>query len=219
MIFLFFRAHDFPVPEKKLDGGWYGSEESRIAYYLKMHGKLWGFCKPEQCKRKTNVFFIPKKDGRLRKILACVNFNNCCEQPPKCRLPGTWNIQKIRFRNKRLFSAESDVSAYYSRLQAPEWMKYFLCLDEVRIGDAMEMGPDGTYHCPYTGEVVHPDDKACPCWPRLPMGWNWSVFWAVELAEQFLQRSQQKAAANNQEQTTSLNIPQKGFIPNSDGPF
>ena len=83
----------------------------------------------------------------------------------------------------------------------------------------MEMGPDGTYHCPYTGGVVHPDAKACPCWPRLPMGWNWSVFWAVELAEQFLQRSQQKAAANNQEQTTSLNIPKKGFLPSSDGPF
>ena len=132
---------EFPVPEKKWDGGWCGNEESRIAY-LKMHGKLWGFCKPEQCKRKTNVFFIPKKDGRLRKILACVNFKNCCEQPPKCRLPGTWNIQKIRFRNKRLFSAESDVSAYYSRLQAPERMKYFLCLDEVRIGDVMEMGAE-----------------------------------------------------------------------------
>ena len=108
-----------------------------------MHGKLWGFCRPEQCKRKTNVFFIPKKDGRLRKILACVNFNNCCEQPPKCRLPGTWNIQKTSFRNHRFFSAESDVSAYYSWLQAPEWIKYFRCLDEIRIGDVMEMGVDG----------------------------------------------------------------------------
>ena len=100
----------FPKPERKWDGGWYGSEESRIEY-LKLHHKLWGFCKPEECKRKTNVFFIPKKDGRLRKILACVNFNNCCEQPPKCRLPGTWNVQKIRFTGKRFFSAESDVSA------------------------------------------------------------------------------------------------------------
>ena len=92
----------FPEPEQKWDGGWYGDDASRVEY-LKQHGKLWGFCKPDQCKRKTNVFFIPKKDGRLRKILACVNFNSCCEQPPKCRLPGTWNIQKIRFKNKRFF--------------------------------------------------------------------------------------------------------------------
>ena len=131
---------EFPPPEEKWDGGWHGDGVSRIAY-LKMHGKLAGFCKPEQCKRKTNLFFIPKKDGRLRKFLACVNFFNCCEQPPKCRLPGTWNIQQIRFKHGRFFSAESDVSAYYSRLQAPSWMKYFLCLDTVRIGDIFDVGP------------------------------------------------------------------------------
>ena len=118
---------EFPPPGEKWDGGWYGDEASRLAY-LKMHGKLCAFCRPEECKRKTNVFFIPKKDGRLRKKLACVNFNSCCEQPPKCRLPATGNIKKIRFRHNRFLSAESDVSAYYSRLQAPEW-KYFLCLD------------------------------------------------------------------------------------------
>ena len=33
----------FPKPERKWDGGWYGSEESRIEY-LKLHSKLWGFC-------------------------------------------------------------------------------------------------------------------------------------------------------------------------------
>ena len=38
------------------------------------------------------------------------------------------------------------------------------------------------------------------------------MFWAVELAVQFLQRSQQKAAADNQSQTISLNIPTKGFF-------
>ena len=51
---------EFPVPEKKWDGGWCGNEESRIAY-LKMHGKLWGFCKPEQCKRKNERVFYPEK--------------------------------------------------------------------------------------------------------------------------------------------------------------
>ena len=32
----------FPKPERKWDGGWYGSEESRIEY-LKLHHKPWGF--------------------------------------------------------------------------------------------------------------------------------------------------------------------------------
>ena len=58
---------EFPVPEKKLDGGWYGSEESRIAYYLKMHGKLWGFCNPNSANAKRTCFLSRKKtDGYVR---------------------------------------------------------------------------------------------------------------------------------------------------------
>lgn len=208
----------FPKPERKWDGGWYGSEESRLEY-LRLHYRLWGFCKPEECKRKTNVFFIPKKDGRLRKILACVNFNNCCEQPPKCRLPGTWNIQKIRFTGKRFFSAESDVSAYYSRLQAPDWMKYYLCLDEVLIEEIVEMSEEGTYFCPYTGQTFSRGQKVCPCWPRLPMGWNWSVYFAVDLADRLLVEAQKKLDRDMQQQTTSLNITKRGFVDKLNGPF
>ena len=208
----------FPKPERKWDGGWYGSEESRIEY-LKLHYKLWGFCKPEECKRKTNVFFIPKKDGRLRKILACVNFNNCCEQPPKCRLPGTWNVQKIRFTGKRFFSAESDVSAYYSRLQAPDWMKYYLCLDEILIEDVVEMSDQGTYFCPYTQTTFSRGEKVCPCWPRLPMGWNWSVYFAVVLADDLLEQARKKLERDLQQGTTSLNITKRGYIETLNGPF
>ena len=105
---------------------------------------------------------------------------------PKCRLPGMWNIQKVRFINKRFYSAESDVSAYYSRLQAPEWMKYYLCLDEVLIEEVVELNEQGQFFCPYTQETFNRGDKVCPCWPRLPKGWNWSVYWAVELAERLL---------------------------------
>ena len=71
-------------------------------------------------------------------------------------------------------------------------MKYFLCLDEVRIGDVIEFGDDDVFTCPYTGESFSPDDRGCPCWPRLPMGWNWSVFYAVEIAEELLQKAQEK---------------------------
>ena len=57
----------FPEPERKWDGGWYGSEESRIEY-LRKHVKLWGFCKPDQCKRKKNVFLSPRKTGDFERF-------------------------------------------------------------------------------------------------------------------------------------------------------
>ena len=58
----------FPEPDRRWDGGWYGSEESRIAY-LKKHGKLWGFCKPEQCKRKQKYFLSPRRTDDFERFL------------------------------------------------------------------------------------------------------------------------------------------------------
>ena len=98
-------------------------------------------------------------------------------------------------------------------------MKYFLCLDEIRIGDVMPMDEDGLFMCPYTGQTFSANEEACPCWPRLPMGWNWSVFWAVELADQLLQKAQEKMIKNEIAQTTSLNITTRAMLESSDGPF
>ena len=73
----------------------------------------------------------------------------------------------------------------------------------------MDVGADGVFQfqCVYTGEKFGENDVACPCWPRLPMGWNWFVFWAVELAEGFLQRALEK----NQMGTIASNIAKKTY--------
>ena len=111
------------------------------------------------------------------------------------------------------------MSAYYSRLQALEWMKFYLCLDEVRIEQVVELDEQGQFVCPYTHEVFTEGDLACPCWPRLPMGWNWSVYWAVDLAERLLQEAQEKIKKEKQQQTISLNITKTGHIQIANGPF
>ena len=128
-------------------------------------------------------------------------------------------MQKVRFANKRFFSAESDVSAYYSRLQAPDWMRYYLCLDEVLIEEVVELDEQGQFFCPYTQQTFSRGDKVCPCWPRLPMGWNWSVYFAVELADRLLQEAQSNLVRDLGQQTTSLNINKRGYIETLDGPF
>ena len=51
------------------------------------------------------------------------------------------------------------------------------------------------------------------------MGWNWSVYWAVDLAEQLPQKAQKQMVEAMGQQTTSLNITKKGCIEISDGPF
>ena len=51
------------------------------------------------------------------------------------------------------------------------------------------------------------------------MGWNWSVYWAVDLAERLLQEAQEKIKKEKQQQTISLNITKKGHIQIANGPF
>ena len=66
----------------------------------------------------------------------------------------------MRFRSKRFHVAENDVSTYYSRLESPECMKMFLCLDEVRMGDVIDLGEGETYTCPYTRDDFEGDELA-----------------------------------------------------------
>ena len=51
------------------------------------------------------------------------------------------------------------------------------------------------------------------------MGWNWSVYWAVDLAEQLLQKAQDQMVEEMGQPTTSLNITKKGYIEISNGLF
>ena len=199
---------EWPEVIPQWDGEWHGSEASRLAY-LREHSHLWGFTHPSRVRRRTSVFFVKKKDGQLRKILSCVNFNRVCVEPPSCCLPGSWNITKIRFRKRRFFSSESDVSAFYSRLQTPEWIKYFLCLSDVLIDDILDMSNGRVFECPYTRECFRSGDVVAPCWPRVPMGWSWSVVLAVEAANQIMAKSISSSCA-------SLNIPKNSFLRTAD---
>ena len=51
------------------------------------------------------------------------------------------------------------------------------------------------------------------------MGWNWSVYFAVELADRLLQEAQSNLVRDLDQQTTSLNITKRGYIEALDGPF
>ena len=175
----------WPKPEPKWDGEWFGTEASRVAY-LKQHRSLWAYCKPHQVRRRTACFFIRKKDDRLRKILACCNFNSVCRLPPACRLPGPWIMNRMRFRSKRIVVGEGDINAFYSRLIAAAWLKYFLCLSEIDAALLFNLQPGEFFECPYTGEVFYFGEPCVPCWPRVPMGWSWSVAIAVNLAEEIM---------------------------------
>ena len=59
-----------------------------------------------------------------------------------------------------------------------------------------------------TGKTLAADEQACPCWPRLLMGWNWSVYWAVVLAGETFSTPESFFSANAG--SISLNITNRG---------
>ena len=141
-------------------------------------------------KRRTGCFFIPKKPGdpRLRKILACIDANNSMREPSKTVLPGPWNVSKIRFRKRRFYTTESDVEAFYSSLVCPKWLLGYFALRPVAASEVLPFSEDGTFTCPVSGETFYPGDTVTPAWPRLPMGFTWSVELATALAHDILNK-------------------------------
>jgi len=51
------------------------------------------------------------------------------------------------------------------------------------------------------------------------MGWNWSVYFAVVLADDLLEQARKKLERDLQVGTTSLNITKRGYVEALDGPF
>ena len=135
-------------------------------------------CRPS-VNEKTNAFCIPKKDIRLRNILACVNFKSCCEEPPRCRLPGTWNIQKIRFRRKKVLlgrkrcreRCECFLLAFTSAGVDEVFLLPWQCANRRFV---FEVQAGETYTCPYTGHTFGADDKGRWGVPALAAAAHWS---------------------------------------------
>lgn len=176
-----------PPEDKHWGGYWGGTEESRILY-LRKHHRLWGWVREKDVVRRTGVFFIPKKAGdeRLRKILACIDANNATIKPKQTRLPGPWNLIKIRFRNSRFLVGEADVEAFYSALLGPKWLMYLLCLLPVLADDVFDFSESEVYVCSYSGESFRRGEWTTPAWPRMPMGFDHAVDAATSLAIQLL---------------------------------
>ena len=188
--------------DRKWAGYWHGSEEGRVAYF-KANYYSWGWIRPGQVRRKTGIFFIPRKDNQYRRILACIDLNNDSTTPPRTQLPGAWVLKKIRFRHKRFLSAEVDVSNFYNRFEAPRELMYFLAHDAIMVESVLPL-VDGVYTCPFSGETFREGDEACPAFPSVPMGWNWSVALATDYAIELLDDAGVPG--------TSLNVGKDSFL-------
>ena len=74
------------------------------------------------------------------------------------------------------------MEAFYSSLVCPKWLLGYFALRPVAADEVLPFSEDGTFTCPVSGETFMRGDTVTPAWPRLPMGFTWSVELATALA-------------------------------------
>lgn len=120
------------------------------------------------------MFFVGKKDGRLRMVCDC-RLSNChFAAPQKVRLCTAEAMTRIEVPGKEeLFISSADLKDAFYHFQLPVALRPYFGMRPVR---AAEVGVTS-----YEGEPLQPDSLLFPRLKVLPMGWSHALFWCQKL--------------------------------------
>ena len=122
------------------------------------------------------VFFVRKKNGKLRIILDTRIVNCLFQDPPKVRLPSSAAFAAVESRAETLYFAGGDIDNAFYRIAAPKCVLPYFTLPHIR---AKHLG------CPIINGVrTHPDEWVTPRLNVLPMGWSWSLWFCQSIIEE-----------------------------------
>ena len=122
---------------------------------------------------RTGVFFVKKKNGKLRMVLDCRSINRRFRRTPHIPMGtgSTW-ADVVLDTNEEAWFALSDLQDYFYSLLMPEGLMSYFCLDAVN--DAFL----GTLESPQLLGDPGLAGEWSPCLKMVPMGWSWSFFFA-----------------------------------------
>lgn len=115
----------------------------------------------------NSVFCLDKPDSSQRFLINAVPANKFFADPPNPRLPSPDLVASLLpSRPSKLFAAKVDLECFYFYLALPSWLVPFFAMPSVRAGDVSAV----------LAAKFGADTLVFPCFNRLPMGWNHSVF-------------------------------------------
>ena len=115
------------------------------------------------------VFFVSKKDGKIRMILDTRIVNCFFKDPPKTRLPSASALTSFECsEGEDLYFSGGDVNNAFYRIAAPESAQNFFTLPPLRARHIGKVNLGGKFVCGETFIV--------PRLKVLPMGWSWSLW-------------------------------------------
>ena len=129
-------------------------------------------------KSRLGVFFVRKKNGKLRLIVDCRQVNAVFKTPPKGHVVSSAVFGDIEQHiNEQMYIAESDIRDFFYRLGIGDEMSDFFALEPVSVEQLRPLlTPDELNKWGHllTGHEVY------PCLRVLPMGFSWSFYIAQE---------------------------------------
>ena len=142
---------------------------------------------PEGC---VTVFFIAKKNDQLRMVVDARRTNRLFKAPPGVDLCTAETFARVEIEvpvcksrsdadevveQLQMWIGMADISDCFHRLGISSDLSRYFCLDPVA---AQELD---VVHC--EGHDLAKDELVLPCLAALPMGFNWSMFWAQSASE------------------------------------
>ena len=133
------------------------------------------------CYCELGVFFVWKKNGKIRLILDCRRANILFLEPPGVDLVTSEGLSRIEVENEngddsdlmaalRVFLGSADVADCFHRMRLKGKIRRYFCWPPILAGSVGISFADG--------KRVEADEWIWPMSNCLPMGWTWSLHFA-----------------------------------------
>ncbi len=119
---------------------------------------------------RVEMFFVGKKDGRLRMVVDCRRSNCWFATPDKVRLCTAEALTRIELeQDAELHVSSADLKDAFYHFELPHVLRPYFGLRHLRAGD-LDLSEVG-------GVRVRATDRVYPRLKVLPMGWSHALWW------------------------------------------
>ena len=133
-------------------------------------------------KEEVGIFFVKKKQNKLRLIFDCRRSNRWFREPTPVTLTTGESLRRIELgAEDRLYVCNADLANAFYTLAMPKELRQFFGLRSVLAGD---VGIDNLQ-----GVAVKKNQRIFPRIAVLPMGWSWALYWCQHIHQNIAERS------------------------------
>ena len=160
----------------------FNSSKTFAGFVMRLHGLGLVEFSAEPAVEEVGLFFVKKKQNRLRMIMDCRRSNSWFTEPKKVHLASGEALGRIQVsEGEELHVCSADLANAFYTLELPSQLRKFFGLRRLRaeyVGEEIrrQLGLR-------KGDWVYPRVKV------VPMGWAWALYWCQTVNERICERS------------------------------